>query len=137
MRIKVWGILITLMVVFQADAVMGWEKVNEDRKREERDPLSAKDQRKQMAWVDSVFHAQTFEERLGQLFMVAAYSNKDARHRQEIARLIREQQLGGLIFFQGGPVRQANLTNYYQSNHPSYYCFSSGFAIAFSFFYAL
>ena len=118
MRIKVWGILITLMVVFQADAVMGWEKVNEDRKREERDPLSAKDQRKQMAWVDSVFHAQTFEERLGQLFMVAAYSNKDARHRQEIARLIREQQLGGLIFFQGGPVRQANLTNYYQSISP-------------------
>jgi len=115
MRIKVWGILITILVIFQADAVMGWEKATEDRKREERDPLSAKDQRRQLAWVDSVFHSQTFEERLGQLFMVAAYSNKDARHRQEIARLIREQNLGGLIFFQGGPIRQANLTNYFQS----------------------
>jgi beta-glucosidase-like glycosyl hydrolase/CubicO group peptidase (beta-lactamase class C family) len=115
MRIKVWGILITLVVIFQADAVLGWEKATEDRKREERDPLSAKDQRNQLLWVDSVFQSQTFEERLGQLFMVAAYSNKDAKHRQEIARLVREQQLGGLIFFQGGPVRQANLTNYYQS----------------------
>lgn len=115
MRIKVWGILITILVIFQADAVLGWEKAGEDRKREERDPLSTKDQRKQLAWVDSVFQSQTFEERLGQLFMVAAYSNKDARHRQEIARLIREENLGGLIFFQGGPVRQANLTNYFQS----------------------
>jgi beta-N-acetylhexosaminidase len=115
MRIKVWGILITLVVIFQADAVLGWEKATEDRKREERDPLSAKDQRNQLLWVDSVFQSHTFEERLGQLFMVAAYSNKDAKHRQEIARLVREQQLGGLIFFQGGPVRQANLTNYYQS----------------------
>ena len=47
--------------------------------------------------------------------MVAAYSNKDERHKQEIARLITEHNIGGLIFFQGGPVRQANLTNYFQS----------------------
>lgn len=115
MRIKVWGILIALMVIFQADAVMGLEKASEDRKREDRDPLASRDQRKQMFWVDSVFRSQSFEERLGQLFMVAAYSNKDNRHTEEIAKLIREQHLGGLIFFQGGPVRQANLTNYYQS----------------------
>ena len=115
MRIKLWAILLAFVVIFQADAVLGWEKTIEDRKREERDPLSVKDQRKQQAWVDSIFSASSFEERLGQLFMVAAYSNKDGRHRDEIARMIQEQNLGGLIFFQGGPVRQANLTNYYQS----------------------
>lgn len=115
MRIKVWGILIALAVIFQADAVMGLEKASEDRKREDRDPLASRDQRKQMFWVDSVFRSQSFEDRLGQLFMVAAYSNKDKRHTDEIAKLIQEQHLGGLIFFQGGPVRQANLTNYYQS----------------------
>jgi beta-N-acetylhexosaminidase len=116
MRIKVWGILTALVIIFQADAVMGLEKPGEERKnREDRDPLAAKDQRKQLSWVDSVFRSHSFEERLGQLFMVAAYSNKDARHKEEIAKLVKEQNLGGLIFFQGGPVRQANLTNYYQS----------------------
>jgi hypothetical protein len=31
-------------------------------------------------WVDSVYNAMTFDEKLGQLFMVAAYSNKDDAH---------------------------------------------------------
>jgi beta-N-acetylhexosaminidase len=115
MRGKVWVILFALVVIFQSDAVLGWEKSHVDRAREDRDPLVSKDQRRQTSWVDSVFNAMTFEERLGQLFMVAAYSNKDEKHVHEIVTLIQEQQLGGLIFFQGGPVRQANLTNRYQS----------------------
>jgi hypothetical protein len=32
-----------------------------------------------------------------------------------LSKLITENKIGGLIFFQGGPVRQANLTNRYQS----------------------
>lgn len=66
-------------------------------------------------WVDSVFNSLSYEEKIGQLFMVAAYSNRDTAHMQEISRLIREAHIGGLIFFQGGPVRQAVQTNYYQS----------------------
>jgi beta-N-acetylhexosaminidase len=66
-------------------------------------------------WADSVFSSLSLEERIGQLMMVAAYSNKDQKHEQEIDRLIREHNIGGLIFFQGGPVRQAKLTNRYQS----------------------
>lgn len=79
------------------------------------DPLISKDPLNQVSWVDSVFNSLSFEERLGQLFMVAAYSNKDQRHVNEIANLVKSENLGGLIFFQGGPVRQANLTNYYQA----------------------
>ncbi|NVK49907.1 MAG: glycosyl hydrolase, partial [Cyclobacteriaceae bacterium] len=66
-------------------------------------------------WVDSVFNSLNEEERLGQLFMIAAYSNKDQNHVNEITNLIEKENLGGLIFFQGGPIRQARLTNYYQS----------------------
>jgi beta-glucosidase-like glycosyl hydrolase/CubicO group peptidase (beta-lactamase class C family) len=66
-------------------------------------------------WVDSVYYAMTFDEKVGQLFMVAAYSNKDPSHYDAIEKLITENKIGGLIFFQGGPVRQANLTNRYQS----------------------
>lgn len=116
MRGKVWSVLIGLVFIYHSDAVMGWEKPKDEPvAKEDRDPLIAKDQRRQAHWVDSVFNSQTFEQRIGQLFMVAAYSNKDERHKQEIAKLIQEQQLGGLIFFQGGPLRQAHLTNYYQS----------------------
>ena len=79
-----------------------------------KDSLERKESDLQQLWVDSVFHALTFEERLGQLFMVAAYSNKDQRHVDEISALIQKENLGGLIFFQGGPNRQARLTNFYQ-----------------------
>src|SRR5690554_6821790 len=79
------------------------------------DPLESYDSRSQAQWVDSVFNTLTFEERLGQLFMVAAYSNKDNRHKEELSKLIKEENIGGLIFFQGGPVRQAHLTNHFQS----------------------
>ena len=66
-------------------------------------------------WVDSIYNQMTFEEKIGQLFMVAAYSNKDSVHVNSIDKLIQENKIGGLIFFQGGPGRQANLTNRFQS----------------------
>jgi beta-N-acetylhexosaminidase len=66
-------------------------------------------------WVDSVYSSLNTEERIGQLFMVAAYSGGSKSNQQDIERLIRNHQIGGLIFMQGGPVRQANLTNRYQA----------------------
>lgn len=65
-------------------------------------------------WADSVFKSLTPDERLEQLFMVAAYSNKDAKHVKEISDLVKDYKIGGLMFMQGGPVREANLTNKYQ-----------------------
>lgn len=55
------------------------------------------------------------DERLAQLFMVAAWSNKDMKHVTKIDSLITKYNIGGLIFMQGGPQRQASLANYYQS----------------------
>ncbi len=65
-------------------------------------------------WVDSVFQSLTLQERIGQLFMAAAYSNRGPEHTDALLKLIREQHIGGLIFFQGTPERQAELTNYFQ-----------------------
>jgi beta-N-acetylhexosaminidase len=79
-------------------------------------PLDTPDRKQQEQWVDSVFNSMTEQERIGQLFMVAAYSNRDETHYTEIERLIQEYHIGGLIFFQGGPVRQAQLTNRYQAS---------------------
>jgi beta-glucosidase-like glycosyl hydrolase/CubicO group peptidase (beta-lactamase class C family) len=66
-------------------------------------------------WVDSVFNSLSPAERICQLIMVAAFSNKGADHQKETEHLIREYGIGGLAFFQGGPVRQANLVNRYQA----------------------
>src|SRR5688572_25713877 len=66
-----------------------------------------------LSWADSMFTTLTPDERIAQLFMVAAYSNKDRKHEAEVESLIVRQKIGGLIFFQGGPVRQGILTNRY------------------------
>jgi beta-N-acetylhexosaminidase len=65
-------------------------------------------------WVDSVFSTLSADRRIGQLFMVAAYSNRDKAHVHEIRKLIQENGIGGLIFFQGGPQREARMTNQFQ-----------------------
>lgn len=54
------------------------------------------------------------KRRIEQLFMVAAYSNKSQKFQDSVAKIIRKFQPGGIIFFQGGPLRQASLTNRYQ-----------------------
>ncbi|MBV7528776.1 glycoside hydrolase family 3 N-terminal domain-containing protein [Chitinophaga sp. sic0106] len=67
------------------------------------------------AWVDSVFNSLTPDERIAQLIMIRAHSNLGQDHINAVVKDIQDNKVGGIIFFQGGPVREANLTNYYQS----------------------
>jgi beta-glucosidase-like glycosyl hydrolase/CubicO group peptidase (beta-lactamase class C family) len=57
----------------------------------------------------------SLQQKVGQLFMVAAFSNRGDAHMARIDSLINECSIGGLIFFQGTPYKQALLTNHYQS----------------------
>ncbi|GAA4374637.1 glycoside hydrolase family 3 N-terminal domain-containing protein [Hymenobacter koreensis] len=66
-------------------------------------------------WVDSVMKTLTPDQRVAQLFMVAAYSNRKRIDEDSVSRLVQQYGVGGLIFFQGGPVRQAKLLNRYQA----------------------
>ncbi len=67
-------------------------------------------------WTDSVLETMTLDQKIGQLFMVASYSNKHANgYVRSVSKLIKNYHIGGVIFFQGGPVRQAQMTNHYQS----------------------
>ncbi len=66
-------------------------------------------------WVDSVFNSLTPEEKIAQLMIIRAHSNLGPDHVAGVADLIKRYNVGALCFFQGGPVRQANLTNLYQT----------------------
>lgn len=79
------------------------------------DPLETKDAMAQDRWVDSIMSRMTVKDKIGQLFMVAAFSNKDSVHVQHIDSLIQYNRIGGLIFMQGTPYKQVVLNNRYQA----------------------
>lgn len=66
-------------------------------------------------WVDSLMKTLTPEEKIAQLFMISAYSNKDEAHFKETESFIRKYKLGGLIMMQGTPQMQAELVNRFQT----------------------
>jgi beta-glucosidase-like glycosyl hydrolase/CubicO group peptidase (beta-lactamase class C family) len=69
----------------------------------------------QQKWVDSVFNSLTPEQRIAQLMVIRAHSNLGPDHIAKVEQDIRNYNVGALCFFQGGPVRQALLTNQYQA----------------------
>ncbi len=66
-------------------------------------------------WVNKAFRKLSKDQRLAQLMIIRAYSNLGQDHVKQVTDLITKYDVGGLCFFQGGPIRQAQLTNYYQS----------------------
>jgi beta-N-acetylhexosaminidase len=65
-------------------------------------------------WVDSVFNRLNKKQKIAQMFFVAAYTNHSQAFMDSIGKVIKKEKVGGLVFFQGGPGRQAILTNKYQ-----------------------
>ena len=68
----------------------------------------------QPKWVDSVFKKLNRREKIAQMFFVRAHTNLGQKYIDSVELVIKKEQLGGVIFFQGGPVRQARATNAYQ-----------------------
>ncbi|POY35593.1 glycoside hydrolase family 3 [Solitalea longa] len=66
-------------------------------------------------WVDSVFKKMKRKERIAQLFIVPIYSNQSKEKQDSITQLIQKYQAGGIITFQGGPVRNALSLNNIQA----------------------
>jgi beta-glucosidase-like glycosyl hydrolase/CubicO group peptidase (beta-lactamase class C family) len=66
-------------------------------------------------WVRKQYNALSFNEKIAQLMIIRAHSNWDAKKVDSLASLIKKYNVGGLCFFQGGPVREAIQTNLYQS----------------------
>ncbi|MCP2044772.1 glycoside hydrolase family 3 protein [Pontibacter sp. HSC-36F09] len=66
-------------------------------------------------WVDSVFRTLSPKERIAQLIIIEAFSNKGPKYEADVMNLVKRYKVGGIIYFQGGPVRQAVLNNRLQA----------------------
>ncbi len=68
-------------------------------------------------WADSVFNTLSDDERIAQL-MLLRVSGKTAKgvvfYDEEVGDAIKKYNIGGIVLFQGGPVKQANLVNHFQ-----------------------
>ena len=65
-------------------------------------------------WVNKKFRKLSDDQKIAQLMIIRAHSNLGPDHVAEVFEQIKKYNVGGLCFFQGGPIRQAILTNYYQ-----------------------
>ncbi|MFL1012620.1 glycoside hydrolase family 3 N-terminal domain-containing protein [Flavisericum labens] len=78
-------------------------------------PLLANDAESQKKWVDSVYASLTLKEKVGQLYMVQVMSNQDLQTKNKVVKLIKDHRIGGIIYSNGGPYRQAKLSNELQA----------------------
>ena len=67
------------------------------------------------SWVDSVYLSLTPEQRVGQLVWIDVTAKNHPSQQLKNAELIKKYGFGGIIFFEGEPFTQINLTNFYQS----------------------
>jgi len=75
----------------------------------------SKDLKEKAAWVDSVYNSLSLEEKIGQLFMVAAYSAGNNMNYNNVKNLAKEGKIGGVIYMQGNAEAQIQQTNELQS----------------------
>lgn len=82
----------------------------------QKSPLLAVDSVKQAQWVNEKYQSMSLEEKVGQLFIVATYSNRDENHYAEMEALVKQEAIGGLIFMQDQAEKQIELINRYNQS---------------------
>ncbi|MES2621150.1 MAG: glycoside hydrolase family 3 N-terminal domain-containing protein [Bacteroidota bacterium] len=67
-------------------------------------------------WVDSVYTSLTVEERIGQFFMLPAYTEGKSYNMDSVLSWMKQGKAGGVIFFKGMSEAQAIWTNRIQDS---------------------
>ena len=65
-------------------------------------------------WVSKTYNSLSQDEKLGQLFIVALYTNKDEAHINSVRNIIVNEKIGGLILMQDDAAKEINLVNEFQ-----------------------
>lgn len=77
--------------------------------------ISNSDIKKANDWVDKTYNSLSQDEKLGQLFIVALYTNKGEEFINQIRNIVKNEKIGGLILMQDDATREINLVNEFQS----------------------
>ena len=67
------------------------------------------------AWVDSVYRSMSDRERVAQLFIPSINPQNESAAKTSIAKYIKTEKMGGLLFYKGEVEEYVTLTNYAQS----------------------
>ena len=78
--------------------------------------LSTEDLKKANQWVDKTYNSLSQDEKLGQLFIVALYTNKGEDYISNVRNIVNNEKIGGLILMQDDAAREINLVNEFQKN---------------------
>jgi len=76
--------------------------------------LSKDDLKKAHNWVDKTYKSLSQDEKLGQLFIVALYTNKGEGYIEQVRNIVANDKIGGLILMQDDAAREINLVNEFQ-----------------------
>ncbi|MHA6697100.1 glycoside hydrolase family 3 protein [Chryseobacterium sp. A301] len=66
-------------------------------------------------WVNKTYESLSQDEKIGQLFIVALYTNKGEQEIEHVKALVKTEKLGGLILMQDDAKREIEILNELQS----------------------
>ncbi|WP_294233873.1 glycoside hydrolase family 3 N-terminal domain-containing protein [uncultured Chryseobacterium sp.] len=76
--------------------------------------LSKKEMKKADEWVNKTYRNLSQDEKLGQLFIVALYTNRGENEIEKVRSIVSNDKIGGLILMQDDAAREINLVNEFQ-----------------------
>ncbi len=69
---------------------------------------------KAVKYADSLYAKLRIDERIGQLYIVALYTNKDQNHISGVRKLVEQERIGGIILMQDDAEQEIALVNEFQ-----------------------
>lgn len=70
--------------------------------------------KKAVKYADSLYAKLSMDERIGQLYIVALYTNKDQNHISGVRKLVEQERIGGIILMQDDAEQEIALVNKFQ-----------------------
>ena len=99
------------------------KQLDEERKRRELN---------RNAWIDSTYKALSPKQRISQLFMMPIWGERNELFKDTMVDLVKNHQIGGIIFMRGTPERQVDWLNQLQavSNLPMLVAMDAEYGLA-------
>ena len=70
--------------------------------------------KKAVKYADSLYAKLSMDERIGQLYIVVLYTNKDQNHISGVRKLVEQERIGGIILMQDDAEQEIALVNEFQ-----------------------